>query len=54
MADIEEILTFWFGEIRDEPSYFEEYGPRWFVQNADFDREVAFGRALFRVRSVYA
>lgn len=40
MADIEEILTFWFGEIRDEPSYFEEYGPRWFVQNADFDREI--------------
>lgn len=40
MADIEEILTFWFGEIRDEPSYFEEYGPRWFVQNTDFDREI--------------
>jgi len=28
MADIEEILTFWFGEIRDEPAYFEEYAPR--------------------------
>ena len=40
MADIEEILTFWFGEVRDEPSYFEEYAPRWFVQNADFDREI--------------
>lgn len=40
MADIEEILTFWFGEIRDEPAYFEEYAPRWFVQNADFDREI--------------
>ncbi len=40
MADIEEILTFWFGEVRDEPSYFEEYAPRWFVQNADFDRQI--------------
>lgn len=40
MADIEEILTFWFGEIRDEPAYFEEYAPRWFVQNADFDRQI--------------
>lgn len=40
MADIEEILTFWFGEVRDEPSYFEEYAPRWFVQNTDFDRQI--------------
>lgn len=40
MADIEEILTFWFDEVRDEPAYFEEYAPRWFVQNADFDREI--------------
>ena len=40
MADIEEILTFWFSTIRDEPSYFEEYAPRWFVQNADFDRDI--------------
>ncbi len=40
MPDIEEILTFWFDEVRDEPSYFEEYAPRWFVQNADFDREI--------------
>ncbi len=40
MADIEEILTFWFDEIRDEPAYFEEYAPRWFVQNADFDRQI--------------
>ena len=36
----EAILTFWFGEIRDEPAYFEEYAPRWFVQNADFDRQI--------------
>lgn len=40
MSDIAEILTFWFSTIRDEPSYFEEYAPRWFVQNADFDREI--------------
>jgi len=40
MANIEEILTFWFDEIRDEPAYFEEYAPRWFVQNADFDRQI--------------
>ncbi len=40
MSDIEEILSFWFSTIRDEPSYFEEYAPRWFVQNADFDREI--------------
>ena len=40
MSDIEEILTFWFDEIRDEPAYFEEYAPRWFVQNADFDRQI--------------
>ena len=36
----EAVLTFWFGEIRDESSYFEEYAPRWFVQNADFDQEI--------------
>ena len=36
----EAVLTFWFGEIRDEPAYFEEYAPRWFVQNADFDRRI--------------
>ena len=36
----EAVLTFWFGEIRDEPAYFEEYAPRWFVQNADFDRQI--------------
>ncbi len=40
MADIEEILTFWFGEVRDEPSSFEEYARRWFAQNVDFDREI--------------
>ena len=40
MADVEEILTFWFGEIRDESAYFEEYAPRWFVRSADFDREI--------------
>ncbi len=40
MADVEEILTFWFGEIRDEPAYFEEYAQRWFVRSADFDREI--------------
>lgn len=40
MSDSEEILTFWFDEIRDEPSYFEEYAPRWFAQNADFDQEI--------------
>ena len=40
MADIEEILTFWFDEIRDESAYFEEYASRWFVQNADFDRQI--------------
>ena len=37
----EAVLTFWFGEIRDEPAYFEEYAPRWFVQNAEFDQEIA-------------
>ena len=36
----EAILTFWFGEIRDEPAYFKEYAPRWFFQNADFDRQI--------------
>ncbi len=40
MSDIEEILTFWFGEIRDEPSYFAERAQRWFAQNADFDRQI--------------
>ena len=41
MSDIEEILSFWFGAIRDEPSYFAECSKRWFAQNADFDREIA-------------
>ncbi len=40
MTHREEILTFWFGEIRDEPAYFEEHARRWFAQNADFDREI--------------
>ena len=41
MSDIEEILSFWFGAIRDEPSYFADCAQRWFAQNADFDREIA-------------
>ena len=41
MSDIEEILSFWFGAIRDEQSYFAECSKRWFAQNADFDREIA-------------
>ena len=41
MSDIEEILSFWFGAIRDEPSYFADCSKRWFARNADFDREIA-------------
>ena len=40
MSDIEEILHFWFGPIRDEPSYFVECSQRWFAQNTDFDQEI--------------
>ena len=40
MSTIEEILTFWFGEVQDEQSYFEERLQRWFVQNTDFDQEI--------------
>ena len=40
MSDIEEILSFWFSPIRDEPSYFADCSKRWFAQNADFDREI--------------
>ena len=40
MSDIEEILHFWFGPIRDEPSYFAECSQRWFAQNTDFDQEI--------------
>ena len=40
MSDIEEILSFWFDEIRDELSYFADCSKRWFAQNADFDREI--------------
>ena len=40
MSTIEEILTFWFGEVQDEQSYFEERSKLWFAQNLEFDREI--------------
>ena len=40
MSNIEEILTFWFGEVQDEQSYFEERSKLWFARNPAFDLEI--------------
>ncbi|MGE0820998.1 MAG: DUF924 family protein [Candidatus Binatia bacterium] len=36
----EEILTFWFGEPRDDQTYYEAWHKRWFTTDPHFDQEI--------------
>jgi uncharacterized protein (DUF924 family) len=40
MSRIDEILCFWFGEVRDGCAYSEERARIWFAQNPQFDQEI--------------
>jgi uncharacterized protein (DUF924 family) len=40
MSRVNDILTFWFGEPRDDKSYYDEWHTRWFTPNPQFDQEV--------------
>ncbi|MEW6296261.1 MAG: DUF924 family protein [Thermodesulfobacteriota bacterium] len=37
---IEDILAFWFGDVRDEPAYYEERVPMWFGHDPQLDQEI--------------
>ncbi len=41
MARAEEICSFWFGEVRDDKTYFDERQSLWFAANPQFDQEIA-------------
>ena len=36
----EEILSFWFGEARDDAAYYTERSAVWFTQNPQFDQDI--------------
>jgi uncharacterized protein (DUF924 family) len=40
MSRVDEILAFWFGELRDDKAYYDERSRIWFTQNPHFDQEV--------------
>jgi len=40
MSRVDELLSFWFGQPRDEKSYFDEWHPRWFAHDPQFDQVV--------------
>lgn len=40
MTRHEEILTFWFGEPRDDKAYYDEWHSRWFTPNPRFDQDI--------------
>ena len=40
MSRVEEILSFWFGEPRDDQAYCEERRQLWFAQDPHFDQEI--------------
>lgn len=39
-ARINDILVFWFGEVRDDPVYYRERARMWFGHDPRFDREI--------------
>jgi len=40
MSRAEEVLLFWFGEVRDDKAYFEERSSLWFTANPQLDQEI--------------
>ena len=40
MSQVDEILSFWFGELRDDKAYGDGRFPIWFAQNPQFDQEI--------------
>jgi uncharacterized protein (DUF924 family) len=38
MAQVEEILSFWFGEPQDDEAYYKERSAVWFAHNPQFDQ----------------
>jgi uncharacterized protein (DUF924 family) len=40
MSRIEEILFFWFGEPRDDKTYYEERSKLWFTPDPNFDQAI--------------
>ncbi len=40
MSQAEEILSFWFGEPRDDKAYYEERHRLWFAHDPQFDQDV--------------
>ena len=40
MSRSEEVLAFWFGEPRDDKAYYDEWHPRWFTPDPQFDQEL--------------
>ena len=40
MSRFKEILSFWFGQPRDDKEYFDEWHSRWFAYDPQFDQVV--------------
>ena len=40
MSRLEEILSFWFAELRDDQAYYQERRQLWFTHNSQFDQEI--------------
>lgn len=40
MSRVEEILSFWFGEPRDDKAYYDERQSLWFARDAQFDQTI--------------
>src|SRR5262245_691975 len=40
MSRTDEILSFWFGELRDEQQYYDERSKLWFASDPQTDRAI--------------
>jgi uncharacterized protein (DUF924 family) len=40
MSSAEEILTFWFGDLRDDEAYYEERRKLWFASDPRIDQDI--------------
>ena len=41
MSRVEEILTFWFGNPRDDEEYYDTWHTRWFTPDPQFDHTIS-------------